>query len=694
MTFFPKIARLSPILAAVAAVSGGTALLSVAAPAVASITRIEITSRETTFEGRTFGSVGAYAKLRGKAYGEVDPSDPKNAVMNDLQLAPRNARGRVEYAMDIYILKPLDMTKGNRKLFMEINNRGSKLFGGFNGSGGGNNPTTAADAGDAFLMNRGFAMAWGGWDALAPGGGERLTLTAPIAHNADGSPITGSSYEYIVADNATTQSYGLAYPAATLNQQAATLTVRDHLTDAPVVIPASGWAYASDKTIRLLPLGTSLRQSAIYEFTYTAKDPVVAALGFAATRDFVSFLRNDLTDSVGNANPLAGNVTSTLAFTVSQPARFVNDFIWLGFNQDEMGRKVFDGIENWIGAGTGVAANVRFAQTARTERNRQNHLYPEAFFPFAFDKQADPISGKVDGRNVRCASTNTCPKILHVNSSNEYWVKAGSLLHTSAMGRDSKEPKDMRFYMLSGMEHTVFGSPADSAGICAQPRNVNNPNPALRGLFVALDQWVSHDMKPPKSEVPSAEKGTAAFVTPTGNGIGVVSAKDLGWPAIPGVLYDGLATARNQLDWGPNFDAYGVMTVNPPQATGSTYKHFVSKVDKDGNEVAGVQLPPVSVPLATLTGWGHRATAFGGPDGCEASGQTLNFAATKAQREAAGDPRKSIEERYKSHAKYVSEVAHAAKKLVQDRVLLQSDADRYVIEAESKAALFPPAKVK
>jgi len=268
-------------------------------------------------------------------------------------------------------------------------------------------------------------------------------------------------------------------------------------------------------------------------------------------------------------------------------------------------------------------------------------------------------------------------------------VKAGSLLHTDALGNSVREPEYMRFYMLAGMEHTVAGSPANSPGICAQPRNVNDPNPALRGLFVALDDWVTHGIRPPKSAVPRVEDENAVFVQPTTNGVGVVPQGGLGWPDIPGVLYSGLATARNQMNWGPLFDGQGVMTINPPQPTGATYRHFVSTVDKDGNEVAGIKLPPVAVPTATLTGWAHRATAFGGPDGCEASGQTLNFAATKAQRETAGDPRKSLAERYKTKERYVDEVARAARKLVHERILLPVDADRYVNAAEASNILAP-----
>ena len=662
------------------------------APAAAptGITRIDITSSTTAFEGRTFGSVGAYEKLRGKAYGELDPADPRNAVITDLALAPRNARGRVEYSMDIYLLKPVDPGKGNHKLFVEVNNRGGKLFGGFNQSSGGNDPTTAADAGQAFLMSQGYTLAWNGWDPSASAANNNLTITLPVAKNADGSSITGPSYEYIVFDNATTQTATLAHKAATTDKAKAALTVRDRLADAPTTIPATGWAYASDNSIQLLPAGTGFRQGAIYEFTYTAIDPVVAGIGFAATRDWLSFLRHAKTDTVATRNPVAGDVTRVLGFAVSQPARYLNDFVWLGFNQDETGAKVFDGIENWIGAGTGIGLNYRFAQPARTERNRQNHLYPEAPFPFAFATLTDPLTGKTDGRNRRCLSTGTCPRMMAVNSANEYWVKTGSLVHTDVAGNDMADPDNVRFYLLSSVEHTVNGSPPNSPGSCAQPRNTIDPNPALRALFVAMDQWLD-GVAPPASAVPRRSDGTAVFSSTTASsplGIGQVAQASLGWPSLPGVTYTGLITVRNVYDFGPQFDS-GILTLAPPQATGKVYPSFVSKVDADGNEIAGVRLPPVAAPVATYSGWGLRAPAFGGPDGCEQFGQTIDFAATAAQRLASGDPRRSIAERYGDHAGYVTAVTAAANALRDRRLLLAADVTAYINAAQASAVLVP-----
>lgn len=675
-------------LSALAACGGGNDDNAGSSAPPAGIQRIEITSRQVNFDGTSFGAVGQYEKLMGKAYGEIDPADPRNAVITDLALAPRNARGRIEYSMDIFILKPVDLSKGNRKLFMEVNNRGGKLFGAFNQSAGGNNPTTAADAGQGFLMNQGYSMAWSGWDPSAAAGNNALTITLPVAKNADGSSITGPAYDYIVFDNGTTLTATLANKVASLDKTQATLTVRDRLTDTPTAVPGTGWEYTSNNQIRLLPVGTAFKQSAIYEFKYTAIDPVVAGIGFAATRDFVSFLRNATVDTVNTPNPLAGNVTRTLAFTVSQPGRYMNDFVWLGFNQDERGGKVFDGVENWIAAGTGIGLNYRFAQPARTERNRQNHLYPEAPFPFAYAVTTDHITGKTDGRNRRCQLTSTCPKIMQVNSANEYWVKTGSLVHTDTQGNDLPDPDNVRFFLLSGVEHAVSGAAPNSPGVCAQPRNTTDPNAALRALFVAMDQWVD-GTAPPPSAVPRKNDGNAVFSTTTafsGLGIGEVPQAGLGWPNIPGVLYDGLVTVRNRFDFGPQFDS-GIISTTPPTATGQVYPSFVSKVDADGNEIAGIRLPPVAAPIATTTGWGHRATAFAGPDGCESSGQTIPLPVTTAQQTSSGDPRTSVEARYVDKAGYVAAVTAAAQALQTRRLLLQADVDAYISAAQASTIL-------
>jgi alpha/beta hydrolase family protein len=335
--------------------------------------------------------------------------------------------------------------------------------------------------------------------------------------------------------------------------------------------------------------------------------------------------------------------------------------------------------------------NFRFGQTGRTERNRQNHRYPEAPFPFAYPELTDPFTGKKAGRGVRCSETNTCPKALQANSSNEYWVKTSSLLHSYPDGKDlPRDPANVRFYLFSGVEHTGAGSPPNSPGMCQQNRNTTDPNPVLRALFVELDKWVTNGVTPPKSEVPGP--GTRVYSIPVSDGVGVVPQAALGWPSIPGVAYSGVITVRHLFNFGPRFGD-GIMDVNPPDFSGPVYPSYVSRVDHDGNEIAGIRLPAVAAPIATTTGWALRSAAFGGNplgdnmDGCEGSGQEIAFKATKAERLLAGDPRKSLEERYKNHDGYVKAVAKEARKLEQQRLLLPADVQRYIDAAQASNVL-------
>ncbi len=666
---------------------GLLSLLLISEQVQARITRIEIARIQSpAFDGRVFGQVGAYEKLRGKAYGEIDPTSPQHTIITDIRFAPRNARGMVEYAMDVYILKPIDLKAGNHKLFLEVNNRGGKLFGGLNNSSGGNDPTTAAHAGDGFLLNQGYTIVWNGWDPSAEPVNNNLTISLPIARNPDGRAITGPSYEYIVYDNPTSTVHKLAYSAASLSKLGATLTVRDHLQDAPIPVPAEGWEYGNDQTIRLLPAGTAFRQSAIYEFTYTARDPIVAGIGLAATRDFVSFLRYAAADDFGNPNPLAAEIRYTFSYAVSQPARYLNDFQTLGFNADEQHRRVIDGMENWLGGGSGIGLNVRFAQPSRTERNRQNHLYPEALFPFAYPVMTDPFTQKKAGRMAQCLSDNTCPKVFEINSANEYWVKAASLLHTDGMGHDLPDPDNVRFFLVSGAQHGTGN--ATARGLCQQFQNPTNAEPLLRALFLALDEWVTRGTEPPKSAVPRKSAGTTVeAISEPGSQTGRVPQAARGWPTIPGVTYTGLITTRYQLDFGPA-SAQGILTNYPPNIAGRPiYVNFVSKVDQDGNEVAGIRLPPVAVPTATTTGWALRGAGFGPNDGCEGAGQHIPFRTTKAERLQAKDPRLSLQERYQTHETYVKAVRQWAQTLEKQRFLLANDVQQYIKAAEQSNVL-------
>ena len=665
-------------------IAGDTALnTSVAGkPGIKTIVIDPARSQSPTFGGLSFGSVGQYEKLRGTAYGELDPSDPRNAVITDIDLAPVNASGMVEYSMDIFILKPMNLSEGNHRLLFDFNNRGQMRLGHLNDAALTNDPSTADDAGTGLIMDLGYSVVSNGWD-FGANGYNAMKITVPVA-TIGGATITGPSYEYIVSDNDKTLTSELAYAAATNDKFQATLTVREHLDDVPTVVPETGWEYTSAEgtEIQLLPVGTPFQQSHIYEFTYTAKNPVVAAIGLAATRDFVSFLRN-ATDAEGN--PLAGDVQYTFSYSISQPSRLLNDFQELGFNEGANGQLVFDGILSHTGGGSGDQINYRFGQTDRTERNRQNHLYPEGVFPFAHQVLTDHLSGKTGGRSERGTLSKTSPKRFEVNTSNEYWVKASSLLHTDTQGKDLPDPENVRFYLLSGLSHSV-GNITDKKKN-QQFTNAASPYATHRALLVALDQWVSQGIAPPESKVPRQTDNAAFAVPRPGFQTGYVPQSELGWPAIPGVTYSGLITTRYLLDFGVDFDN-GILSNYPPSVDGCpAYPIFVSKVDQDGNELAGIRLPEVAAPVATTTGWALRRAGFGENDGGESDGQHIPFKTSKAERITAGDPRLSLEERYQDHDGYVRQVTEAARLLEMQRFLLPADVEKYIKAAQASNVL-------
>jgi len=667
----------------IASALAGGMLVGVSA-ADARTTHIQVLTRATAFGGYSFPGVGQYEAITGIAIGEVDPNDPKNALITDIQLAPRNANGTVSYQHNFYILKPIDLSKGNHKMMYEPPNRGGKTYQTLNRTPDGTNDpgalTEAAFPGElanSFLWTRGYTTVWSGWENnLGALSGLTATASFPIAHTVYNDPtttITGPGYEYIVSPGAT---YTLAYPAASSSQDpaSATLTHRIHLDDHPDVVPASGWAYTDSTNTKIKLTSGNFVANDIYEFSYVAKNPTVNGLGFAAIRDFNSFLRYAAADESDPPvpNPLAGDVTRIYTETSSQPARTLNDFTHLGFNQDESNRKVFDGMMQWIGAGDGINMNYRWSQTKRTERNRQEELYLEGLFPFANQTTFDPISGQTDGRYNKCTATHTCPLATEFYSANEYWVKAGSLMSTDPTGTfDLPDQPEARVYLLASKQHGGAGNPA-SKGLCQQFLNPLDSAQVQRALWEDLDQWSTQGVPPPPSRVPRLDDGTLVPPPPVGDGLYV---------GIPGVTYTALKTTRYRFNYGPNFYATGIPTINPPVGgppyednplNGPIYPSFVPKVDSDGNDIAGIRLPELTVPLATYTGWGLRSGVWAN-DGCEASGQYIPFKATKAARIAAGDPRPSVEERYPSFAMYRAKVMNAIDNLVKDRLMLCED---------------------
>jgi hypothetical protein len=662
----------------VAGALAATVGLAASAPADARIVKFTVTSKESpTFGGYSFAGVGQSEKLVGMAYGELNPNDPKNSLIVDIALAPRNSRGMVEYSHTFYILKPIDLSKGAHRVMYEPPNRGGKTINAMNRGVGGNDPGAVTDPNalaNSFLMPRGYTLIFSGWDASAGTSTANFNsmINLPVARNPDGSTITGPYYEYIVMGNATTQQAELFYKAASLDKSKAVLTTRKLLNDVPQVVPASGWEYVDETHIRLLPAGTAFKQADIYEFSYTAKDPTVNGIGFAAIRDFMAFMRFAAADDSGNANPMAGDIQRVYTEISSQPGRMFNDFRNLGFNQAETGQKVFDGHMQWIAAADGINMNLRFSNPGRTERNRQDHLYAEGVFPFAHESLTDHITGKTAGRYDRCTVSNTCPYGMEIWSANEYWVKAASLFHTNTQGTQDLPGHPMaRYYFMSSMRHGTGNG--NAKGNCSQFDNPLDSSPVQRAMFIALDRWATSGVEPPASRLPRIADGTLAPPLPQSG---------MGFPSIPGVTYNGLKTTRYRYNYGPRFDQ-GIMDLNPPTAPppyqdnplhGPIYPSFIPTTDADGNDIAGVRLPDVRVPLNTYTGWALRGPGLGENDGCEGSGQRIPFPATKAAREASGDPRLSIAERYPTFLDYYYKVTKAVNDFALEGFLLPEDA--------------------
>ena len=526
-------------------------------------------------------------------------------------------------------------------------------------------------------------------------------MSFPVATHRDGRAITGPATEEFVIDfTATAASEPLHYAAATADQSKATLTVRENYGDTPIVIPASGWAY-TDSTLTAIQLTNGLlfggpgtySPTALYEFSYIAKNPLVAGLGFASLRDLATFLRTAKTDNSGVANPLAGDVQAIYTTCVSQPCRTTHDFLLLGFNQRELpaargrgawsednssrrGNKlVFDGMINWIGGADGIYMNYRFAQPTRTSRQHIARWDPEFQFPWSNQALYDPVTGQYGGRLDACTRTDTCPKIFELNSENEYYSKGGSMLTTDTEGHDLDlhATPNVRYYQLASVPHGA----GTAAGICRQPQNPLNASTTLRALTLDMDEWVTSGTQPPNNRVPTRARGTLVPSLPQSG---------MGFPYIPGVLYNGIMHTGDLFDFGPRFHE-GILDVQPPVLLGTPYRVFVPKTDDDGNDIAGIRLPDISVPLATYTGYAYRAPVAGDPvamvDGCDASGQRIPFMETQAERIAAGDPRLSIQERYLDHATYVNLVTAAAQQLQAERLMLAMDVQAYIAAAQA-----------
>jgi hypothetical protein len=660
------------------------AMLNCPATAWARITRIVIDERQSpAYDGKSFGNVGQYERLVGRAFGEIDPKHKGNTIITDLQLAPRNARGMVEYVATFSLLKPINMTKASGLLIYSVPNRGNKLLmSAFNVGG---------DPGDGFFFKHGDCILFSGWqgDVLPRPGAE--ILSAPVARNVDGSSITGTALARFVNMPAGTNTLSLpvAHTAASLDTRQAILTRRAAEDGAVFPIASSDWAFADCRTVPFpgtpdperICLKGGFDSAYLYELTYTAKDPPVLGIGLAATRDIISFFRRESKDSSDQVNPIGGGISHVIAQGISQAGNFIKTFIHLGFNQDESGRMVWDGANDHI-AGRQLPINFRFAIPG----GAANPYEPGSEAVLWWSRYPDEgRNRKPAGMLDRCLASRTCPKIFETFGSAEFWGLRMSpgLVGTKAT-QDIPLPPNVRRYYFPGTTHGGGrGGFSLSAGISVSCQLPDNPNPQLetmRALMVSLTNWVVRNTVPPASKFPRL--ADSQLVHPNHTAIG--------FPPIPGVPFpDNLLNSFLDYDFGADFnyaDLSGRISRQPPVIR-QILPSLVPKVDADGNEIGGIPSVLHQAPLGTYLGWNVTRDGFYKGKGCGFSGGYIPFARTKAERLAMGDPRLSLEERYRNHDGYVTAVRIAADRLVKQRFLLAEDAERLIRQAETSDIL-------
>ena len=634
-------------------------------PLQAQVVKFDVVERVPAFAGRSFGEVGAYERITARATIALDPTDDRNAVIADLTLAPRNAAGRVEAIADVMILRPADSTHGNGTLLLEVPNRGRKLAPQlFDDSAqpGANRAEAAEDAGIGFLHRQGYTMVWVGWQADIPSKPGQMALAAPVLKG-----VTGPVREEFVFDNPTNPVRApLTWPAA--EPATIAVTVRAAWADARQTPPKLSVRLV-DPTTAEITRPEGFDAGALYEVTYTGRDPALTGMSFAAVRDVASFLRHDRT----SANPLLSGlnpqVNRAIGFGVSQSGRFLRDFLYLGFNEDTRGRVVFDGLMPHISGTRRMATNLRFGQPGRNPRHPQDPAWQADLFPFTYATLADPLSGRTDGLLRRCSLSATCPKVMQTDSEHEWWASHASLLVTDLQGNHLDLPDNVRAYMIAGTPH--FAGPGDrmqTVPFMALPQNPMHAGAPMRALLSGLDSWIRDGVTPPASRVPMRAQGT------------LVPAEGAVPSSIPGLPYAGRFTTA----------VFSDQSVLPPKEIGR-YPVLVPRADTDGMAIAGVHMLALAVPRATYTGWNPRAPGFGPTALYPLQGGVVPFAPTEPARKDANDPRPSIAARYADDDAYVAAVKREAAHAVAERLLLEEDAVRSVEAArQGKLAKLGP----
>ena len=648
-------------------------------------------------DGMSFGDVGAYERLIGRARYRVDPAAAAQAGVVDIEMAERDADGMVAFAGDVVILKPVDMARGNGALLHDTGNRGNiRAIQYFCDAPPSNAPLLPAHAGNGFLFRRGYVVVAAAWQGDLLPGQTRLLLDLPVARDGDG-PVTGPVRSEYIASNPGVYCFPLSgrastysHPAISLDQAHATLTRRRYQTDPRQTVPKDRWRFARidvggglhatgaemavTPSLEHIYVEDGFEPGWIYELVYQGRDPLVMGLGHVSIRDLASYLKYGDADAEGRANPLKTNggrgVERAYIYGRSQTGRLIRDFIWRGFNADAAGRRVFDGALPHVSGAGGKWLNQRFASAVVSGgQSHEDHYNPADRFPFAYAPSTDHNTGKRDAILKR---PETDPLVIHTQTSTEYWQRRGSLVHTDSQGADLPIPEGARVYHWTSSQHTADPNqqePQRSVGTAYL--NIVQTSMLFRAMLDAMDRWAKDGTPPPPSRVPTRADGTL---------VGYAAWRER-FPQIPGQQ---IPNAPNQLplmDFGPR-EHDGILDQEPPKVLNeAAYTILVPQVYDDGIETSGVAAPMVQAPLGTYVGWNVRQRGVGDGALHEFSGAYIPFPETPEVRAATEDPRPAITERYPDKDAYIRAIEAAAKRLVAEGFMLEEDIARCIARA-------------
>ena len=654
--------------------------------ASAEVVGVNIDVHEDGLGGKSYGLAGPYEKFIGTMHFAVDPTNSANEIIVDIEHAPMNADGLVEFSATFTLIQPKDVTRGNGTMLLGVANRGTRRMLTFfnhadspdDGPWDADNPILPIEYGDGFLMQQGFTLLWVGWQFDVPVSrvaGSRVFV--PRAQPGD-EPITGMvRSDFVVRERTFDRTLAdrnhVPYPVSNPDAEGTVMTVRNAILGERRVVPRDQWAFARVENERVIPdmnhvyLETGFEPFLIYEVIYEGENPEVIGLGLAGLRDAASLYKYG---SMEDINLPAGAIENVVGYGMSQPGRTLRTLVYMGFNEDEQHRKAFDGIIAQIGGAARGSFNLRFGQASRDAHHYLNFFYPTDIFPFADIEMTDPVTGRTDSMLERVPEQFR-PKVYNVNSSYEYWGRAVSLLTTNLDGTEDipMMDDDARVYHLAGAEHLPAAFPPS----VEDGQNRNNPNDfswLMRALLIRMHEWVTDGTPAPPSQYPRIDEGS------------LVQVEAFDFPELPGIAVPGLTHMAHRVDYGPQFESDGIIANEPPEFIGPSYTILVPQVNEDGNELSGLHTPGGLVPLATYTGWNLYNDEYG-PTHLNAhmSGSFLPFPTDRATREVSGDPRLSVEERYASKAEYLGLLAAEAETLIEDGYLLDQDLREILAQA-------------